>query len=671
MIYGSVCSGIEAATVAWHPLGWVPAWFAEVDPAASAVLAHHYPETPNLGDFTKIEIPPGPAIDLLVGGTPCQAFSVAGLRKGLGDDRGNLALEFLRLAGRLRPRWVAWENVPGVLSSVSHHAPDPCPPPPPLDMECDGQEVETEDYYGSEELHAFNCFLAGLQELGYGWAYRVLDAQYFGVPQRRRRVFVVGYLGDWRRAAAVLFERHSLSGNPPPGREAGARVAGSLEARTTGGGFPGTDGACGGYLTPVEPLARTCEGSGQRLDGESDTFLTVAVADTLKGHHPRGREDDTYIAHTLRGDGFDASEDGTGRGTPLVPVNLPIPIDMRQASRGGTMTNNRAEGFSGGAPGTGIGEAGDPAPSLSLSHPPAIAYQCHGSNVGPMGTVRAGNGNEASGVPFIVNAAESCATQSHARPSEVARCLDGGGSFATAQGGTVVISKNASAQSNTLEYQANTSTEGGPNHAHAVEVDAGEVLRAVRVKAGEEAFQEWGLGVLASLLPPEVLRALMHGGQFRCPPGQGESFLGHRPPPREEGSRFGSVREVWEAGRLRCPPPQWGLDGQLARELGAAMSLLPHQGTPSSWLMRDLWGASEGLGLLRQALSAVQEAWRSAEGGHADPEILQGMRRAGTGREPVRSPLHAAETSESHDLIAHSGRKEVRGVSAVRRLTPL
>jgi len=190
MTYGSVCSGIEAATVAWHILGWEPAWFSQFDPEhnygrgmdfPSAVLAHHYPHVPNLGDMTKLydnECFKQTPIDLLVGGTPCQSFSQAGKRLGLDDPRGILALHFLRIAGIKKPKWVLWENVPGVLSH-------------------DGGRT-------------FGSILGTLGELGYGFAHRVLDAQHFGVPQRRRRVFVIGHLGDWRRAAAVLFERGSL-----------------------------------------------------------------------------------------------------------------------------------------------------------------------------------------------------------------------------------------------------------------------------------------------------------------------------------------------------------------------------------------------------------------------------------------------------------------------------
>ena len=190
MKYGSCFSGIEAASVAWHPLGWEGQWFSEIEPFPSAVLAHRFPNVPNLGDITQIhndERFEKSTIDLLVGGSPCQSFSVAGLRKGLSDPRGNLMLTFLSVAERKKPRWIVWENVPGVLSSNG------------------GRD--------------FASFLTALAELGYGFSYRVLDAQYFGVAQRRRRVFVVGYLGDWRPTAAVLFESHSLQGNPKPSRK--------------------------------------------------------------------------------------------------------------------------------------------------------------------------------------------------------------------------------------------------------------------------------------------------------------------------------------------------------------------------------------------------------------------------------------------------------------------
>jgi DNA (cytosine-5)-methyltransferase 1 len=174
----SVCSGIEAASVAWRPLGWQAVAFAEIEKFPAAVLRHHYPDVENRGDMTRFPEWSDAAIDVLVGGTPCQSFSVAGLRKGLDDPRGSLLLVYLAIARRYRPAWLVWENVPGVLSI--------------------------------DDGRAFGSVLGGLALLGYGFAYRILDAQYFGLAQRRRRVFVVGHLGDWRRAAAVLFERATL-----------------------------------------------------------------------------------------------------------------------------------------------------------------------------------------------------------------------------------------------------------------------------------------------------------------------------------------------------------------------------------------------------------------------------------------------------------------------------
>lgn len=186
MKYLSVCSGIEAATVAWNPLGWEPVGFSEIETFPCAVLTHHYPNVPNYGDMTKCdnwEIKN--EFDILVGGTPCQSFSLAGKRAGMDDQRGRLAIKFFDIVKRYNPKWIVWENVPGVITS--------------------------------NQGRDFGLFLSEMGKCGYGYAYRILDAQHFGVPQRRRRVFVVGHFGDWRCAAAVLFERESLLWNPEKG----------------------------------------------------------------------------------------------------------------------------------------------------------------------------------------------------------------------------------------------------------------------------------------------------------------------------------------------------------------------------------------------------------------------------------------------------------------------
>lgn len=308
--YLSVCSGIEAASVAWHPLGWEAAGFAEIEPFPAHVLHHRFragrpmfmpdpdrvhdekerrtratairsvariPEhgaVPNFGDLNQFHRWPDAAFDVLVGGTPCQSFSVAGLRQGLRDPRGNLALVYLALADRYRPRWLVWENVPGVLSS--------------------------------HEGRDFGAFLGGMAQLGYGFAWRVLDAQFvrtcrFGraVPQRRRRVFVVGHSRGWRAAAAVLFDRESLRGDPPPRRPAGQRPAPTLAARTRGGGGLGTDfDLDGGLITMAH--------------GQGNAEIGIDHGPTLTCNHEA-----PIVARNLRGEGFDASEDGTGRGTPV------------------------------------------------------------------------------------------------------------------------------------------------------------------------------------------------------------------------------------------------------------------------------------------------------------------------------------------------------------------
>ena len=232
MRYISVCSGIEAATVAWKHLGWKAEAYSEIEPFPCAVLDYHYPNTQNLGDMTKHEEWKIGSIDILAGETPCQSFSVAGLRQGLADPRGNLMLSFLAIAASRKPRWVVWENVPGVLSSNG------------------GRD--------------FGTFLGALGQLGYGWAYRVLDAQWFGVAQRRKRVFVVGYLGDASRAAKVLFERESVRRNPAPSRKKGEGVAGNVAPSLTASNNPSRSPQSSEITQQVAAVVAACLRGGGR-----------------------------------------------------------------------------------------------------------------------------------------------------------------------------------------------------------------------------------------------------------------------------------------------------------------------------------------------------------------------------------------------------------------------
>lgn len=321
MRFGSVCSGIEAASQAWRVLGWEAEFFSEIEKFPCAVLAHHYPHVPNHGDMTKFQEWPDHAIDLLVGGTPCQSFSVAGLRAGLADPRGNLMLTYLAIAARYQPRWLVWENVPGVLSSN------------------DGRD--------------FGTFLGALGELGYGFAYRVLDAQFCralgydrAVPQRRRRVFVVGYLGDWRRAAAVLFDGASLRGDPAPSRSKGEAVA-ALTANGVGTcGADDNQAQAGHFVADVSRSLTACSTATGRLDPNEQEFV-AEVSATLDASYGR-----------LQG----ASGQDANHGHSQL-----IAFDTTQV----TSKANRS-----------VSKNGDPCHPLAAgAHPPALAFQVSESGV--------------------------------------------------------------------------------------------------------------------------------------------------------------------------------------------------------------------------------------------------------------------------------------------------
>ncbi|ELK1247715.1 TPA: Dam family site-specific DNA-(adenine-N6)-methyltransferase [Citrobacter freundii] len=322
MKYGSVCSGIEAASKAWEPLGWKPAWFSEIEPFPSAVLAHHWPEVSNLGDMTIIAdaVRAGDveAPDVLVGGTPCQAFSIAGLREGLSDDRGQLTLSYVELANAIdakrRERGepeaiIVWENVPGVLSSKDN---------------------------------AFGCFLAGLagesselQPAGGKWthagcvsgperviAWRVLDAQFFGVAQRRRRVFVVASARKGFDPAEVLFELDCVRRDSAPRRETQKAVA-ALTARGVGTCGADDNQAQAGHLIAFGggntaghiDVATSCTAHGIRLDFDTETFAVHGTQDpdtNCELAHTLGRnngQENACIAFSYKDNGADATSE--------------------------------------------------------------------------------------------------------------------------------------------------------------------------------------------------------------------------------------------------------------------------------------------------------------------------------------------------------------------------
>lgn len=312
MRYGSICSGIEAASVAWAGLGWHAQFFAEIDPLPSAVLAARWPGVPNLGDFTRVQLGRG-AVDLLVGGTPCQSFSLKGWRLGLADERGNLALEFARLTERLQPQWIVWENVPGVLSANG------------------GRD--------------FGSILGALADLGYGIAYRVLDARFFGVPQRRERVFVVGCLGDVRAACAVLFEPEGMPGNSATGRASPQTPASRVPDSAVQDRFAvfGRNNSSG----PVDSShALRAKGGSGNIDFETETF----VLDRWRSRAPIRRftpreferlqgfpDDYTLIPYPCRWKRKDAADTASYLGLPVADVLTLANDSLRYRAVGNSM----------------------------------------------------------------------------------------------------------------------------------------------------------------------------------------------------------------------------------------------------------------------------------------------------------------------------------------------
>lgn len=347
MRYVSVFSGIEAASVAWEPLGWEPVAFSEIEAFPSAVLAARYPRVPNLGDITKIDWSQHDdcrSADVLVGGSPCQSFSIAGARTGL-DGASGLMWEYVRAVRELRPHWLVWENVPGALSS-SH-----------------GED--------------FACLLRALDGLGYGLAWRVLDAQYFGVAQRRRRLFVVGSLGD-QRACDVLFEPDCLRWDHPTGQAKRQALAQQAQ-RGVGGADDG-----GGCLTPWDTQPRRVyrpEGAWPTLDARARSGGDGrAVALDYHPQDSRIRYADEDVSQTL------SARMGTGGNN--IPLVQEMVLAFAQNQRGEVRDMSDLSGALAAHPGAkqqtyvfagqnsakaGLSLDGDTSPTLSATKQPTLS----------------------------------------------------------------------------------------------------------------------------------------------------------------------------------------------------------------------------------------------------------------------------------------------------------
>jgi len=331
--------------------------------------------------------------------------------------------------------------------------------------------------------------------------------------------------------------------------------------------------------------------------------------------------------------------------------------------------------------------------------------QCHGTNVGPMGTLRQGNGNLTGGVPFVAfdrtqasvsgdvaGPLRACGAQAEGvndGKADVQCVAFAPGNLMRRAGenpnAEVVGTLGAEKQGDMFPhvayrfdnpsdtcYNQGITHRGGPSNASTQEANAREVLSVLRQKAGEEAFAEWGLGVLDSLRAAEILQPPMHGKGVRGKTEGGESRLENSTRLCTADSQVGTVREVWLTRCLGRASHEWQLEGQLARELGAYLSELSQQGASQASALRDLWQASEGLGLLQQALYPFQEVWRPVGGEDPNTQEVQGLRRTRSCQGTLRQALHAGETGGHLDVDSKNRIQETRGVSfGVRRLTPL
>jgi site-specific DNA-cytosine methylase len=661
MKYGSVCSGIEAASVAWESLGWQAQWYSEIEHFPSAVLAHRFPTVPNLGDMTQIhnsEHFNGNSIDILVGGTPCQSFSVAGLRKGLDDTRGQLMLTFCELAARKRPKWVVWENVPGVLSSNK------------------GEDLAS--FLGLLTGREIHPPVGGWKNSGvvegigsaYGVAWTVLDAQHFGVAQRRRRIFAVGYLGDWRPAAAVLFESYRLSGDIKEGRKKRKATSADAQGGSGGRGFRMT--AFGEYAD--DNSASTLK----QRDYKDATDLAVEakpigingdVAGTLDANYYKGCGSANYgerevVTHAFKVRGGSETETGEQGGTP-----------GKKAGKGYLGSDELA--FT-------IGTTQD----QQIAQP--IAYENHpgDSRVKEMGetcqTVSARFGTGGGNVPLVQQPSAGFIPKNGAKASGIGYAEEQSPTLDTNCNNVGLVQPLAvdcynqtvnektsqtigSSASDVNHYgavlQPNIKNENyfepnpfndtfaykGINHGRTQERDSVKTLSILREKIGTKAFAQWGLGVFNTLQSTQILQSDLHGIDVRPATFSDSRFIYGSLSCKENDSAW-IMQSLREAGCEGCTSQGWKLSEQYIGELRAYLSELPHEKPQNKRFMHDLWEADERFGLLRQALSKVQKIWQPTYG-ESKPtshpyairrltafecEILQGFPRGWT-RIPYRN----------------------------------
>ena len=633
MRFLSLFSGIEAASVAWNPLGWACVAVAEIEPFPCAVLAHHYPRVPNLGDVTKItreQVAALGQIDLVCGGFPCQDLSVAGKRKGMKNadgsaTRSGLFFNAMRIAEWSKARWVVIENVPGLFSSNAGS---------------DFAAVVGEMAGCKFDVPADGWRNTGVAAGPLGLVqWTTLDAQFVrvqshprAVPQRRRRVFIVRYSGDWRSAPPLFLVRESLCRNTPPRRETRQEVAPTVRAGSANGSA----------------------GHGAR-SGDSKDELIILVAPTMDQRSGRSGAN-SFVA--------------SGGLVPVAQALIP------ERARALTTKNQRIDAetetllvthamttiaFPANLSGTQCASSEDVSPSLCAINPTAIAFDP------TQITSKANGSNPKPGDPCHTLAKGQHTPHIAYSPPPA------------------VIKINACSEPFSLQNMG--FNEHKFKYAKTSKTDAIALLRRVRSAIGEETLSRWGFGVLGQLQSSEVLQPGVHGGELR------QEAQGRR---RVICCAFsvsitdseGAMQSVRKAECVGCTSQGRELPEQLHNELGAYLSELSHSGAPGARFVRDLWCASEGIGVLREALSAFQKVGQPAVD-QGEPALETATRFGADTREVVFcTGLHdvasregilreARCTIQARDIGTAAEDKTGSGIGAmgqpfaVRRLTPL
>mgnify|MGYP001575064489 CR=1 FL=1 len=494
--FASLFDGIYGFGLALESAGFDPLWRSEIDKDCDKLISLRRPNVPNLGDIRKIHN--APHVDILTGGFPCQDISVAGKRSGLNSERSGLFFEMARIANDIRPTYLIWENVPGLLTSCScrkcRRKCTKCGTTAGADDEVCGVCGHTQFQGRVLQEHRGADLFAIVSTLGFigmDGAWTLLDAQYFGLAQRRRRLFGVftqRHLGA-KRCTEILSFQTRLSRNSTESREAGEetpRNSGTLSANR------------GGLDSPA--------GNGNELD---------------------------FCVPTMRsnGDAHSGFVDDAG----IVPFTL-----------------------------SGFGEYKE-----------------------GVGTQRSNGGDYGGGSETLIALPITSSNQRINPETENLIAFD----TLQQQGYNKASHKTGDAN--------DSQKEGNPR----------EVLRVLREKIGEEAFAEWGLGILYSLQQAKILRPNLHGNGIR-PKAQNKSEMVSISPSSQAIDSAGNVREMWYTECKRRASQGWQPSEQFLRELGTYLSELSQPGTPQEKTLYDLWETSEGVGVLRQALSEIQEAWQ-------------------------------------------------------------